>query len=48
MKELENLKESLNETADWNPMVTVSRTDLEKLISEYERLKHEVENSTVL
>lgn len=38
MKELENLKEELNDTADWNVTVNVSRKDLEKLISEYERL----------
>lgn len=48
MKELERLKETLDEFADWNVTVTVSRKDLEKLISEYERLKEQVENSPVL
>ena len=42
MKELERLKETLDEFADWNVTVTVSRKDLEKLISEYERLKEQV------
>ena len=36
---LESLKESLNETADWNVTVTVSRSDLEKLIRAFEVLK---------
>ena len=49
MKELERLKEALDEFADWNVTVTVSRKDLEKLISEYKKLKEQEErNSTVL
>lgn len=41
MKELERLEETLDEFADWVVTVTVSRKDLEKLISEYKRLKEE-------
>ena len=49
MKALERLKEVLEEFADWNETVAVSRKDLEKLISEYKRLKEqEDQNSPVL
>ena len=47
MKELERLEEALNEFADWNETVTVSRKDLEKLISEYKRLLEKVEEKGV-
>ena len=43
MKELERLEETLDEFADWNVTVTVSRKDLEKLISEYKKLKEKIE-----
>ena len=49
MKALERLEETLEEFADWNETVPVSRKDLEKLISEYKRLKEqEDQNSPVL
>lgn len=44
MKELERLEETLEEFADWVVTVTVSRKDLEKLISEYKRLKEREDN----
>lgn len=43
MKELERLEETLEEFADWVVTVTVSRKDLEKLISEYKKLKEREE-----
>lgn len=43
MEELKRLEETLDEFADWNVTVTVSRKDLEKLISEYKRLKEREE-----
>lgn len=36
---VDRLKETLEETADWNPVVSVSRKDLERLIADYEKLK---------
>lgn len=33
---LERLKAELDESADWNETITVSRKDLEKLIRAYE------------
>lgn len=43
-KALQNLKEELERTADWNVTVTVSRKDLEYLIRAYENLKQERKN----
>lgn len=38
-KFLENLKTELDEFSDMHPVITVSRSDLEKLIEAYEQLK---------
>lgn len=38
-KFLENLKTELDEFSDMHPVITVSRSDLEKLIQAYEQLK---------
>lgn len=38
-KFLKNLKEELNEFSDMHPVITVGRSDLEKLIQAYEQLK---------
>ena len=38
-KFLENLKTELDEFSDIHPVITVSRSDLEKLIQAYEQLK---------
>ena len=42
-KELERLEETLDEFADWNVTVTVSRKDLEKLVSEYKKLREKLD-----
>lgn len=39
MKEIERLKEDLENSADWNVTITVIKKDLEKLIAAYEELK---------
>lgn len=38
-KILENLKKELDDFSDIHPVITVSRSDLEKLIHAYEQLK---------
>jgi len=40
---VERLKEELEMSADWNVTITVSRKDLEYLISAYEALKKQNE-----
>lgn len=40
-KIIERLQEALNEQADWNVVVTVSRKDLQMLIESYEQLRNE-------
>lgn len=42
-KFLENLKTELDEFSDMHPVITVSRSDLEKLIQAYEQLKFKEE-----
>lgn len=42
MSFLDRLKEELEESADWSVTVTVSRRDLEQLITEYEQLKRDI------
>jgi len=44
MNPIEQLKEDLDNQADWNVTITVSRKDLEYLIRAYEKLKEEREN----
>lgn len=41
---IDNLKDELARTADWNLTVTVSRKDLEYLIRAYENLKEQRKN----
>ena len=38
-KVIERLQEALDEQADWNLVVTVSRKDLQLLIKAYEQLR---------
>lgn len=44
MESLERLKEELDNQADWNVTITVSRKDLETLIRAYEALKEQRKN----
>lgn len=43
MTPVERLKEELDNQADWNVTITVSRKDLEQLIRAYEALKEKTE-----
>lgn len=43
MTPVERLKEELDNQADWNVTITVSRKDLESLIRAYEALKEKTE-----